>query len=445
MRKIVSMSLAAALMLSLAACAAPAAATTAAPAATQAAPAQTAAETKATEAAAPETKAPETQAAATQAPAAEAQKVKAGMVCIGNENMAYDRNFYMAADAAKEVLAGKGIDVEWIYTYDHPEGDPVAADCEELAEAGCKAIFLNSYGMEPAMLTVAADYPDTVFAALTNETSKSDDLPNTVNAFPSVYEGRYLAGIAAGMKLNQMIEEGSITEDKAVIGYVGAYTYSEVMSGYTAFFLGARSVCPSVTMMVEFIGSWGDPAIEAATAQDLIDRGCVLISQHSDATTPATTAQENGVFHVGYNIAMDDVAPEASIISPRIDWTNYFVYVIETVVNGGEVEQDYFQHGLKDGDVAISDLNTAIAAPGTQEAIDEARAKIESGELQVFDTSTFTVGGQTLSSSLIDMDADFQPDSTDAVFDGYYHESYFKSAPSFSEKIDGITLVNEAF
>ena len=228
MKKLFATVLAASMALSLAACGGSStASTTAAPAETKAEAAET------TAAAAAETEATtETEAAAeTEAPAAGGTDVKVGMVCIGNENMAYDRNFYMAADAAKEELAKKGINVEWIYTYDHPEGDPVAADCEELAESGCIAVFLNSYGMEPAMLTVAEDYPDTVFAALTNETSKSDNLENTVNAFPSIYEGRYLAGIAAGMKLNEMIEKGEITEDKAVIGYVGAYTYSEVLSG----------------------------------------------------------------------------------------------------------------------------------------------------------------------------------------------------------------------
>ena len=378
--------------------------------------------------------------------AADNETVKVGMVCIGNENMAYDRNFYMAADAATEALAAEGINVEWVYTYDHAEGDAVAADCEELAEAGCVAVFLNSYGMEPAMLTVAADYPEVIFASLTNETSKSDGLENTVNAFPSIYEGRYLAGIAAGMKLNQMIEEGTITADEAVMGYVGAYTYSEVLSGYTAFYLGAKSVCPSVTMLVEFIGSWGDPAIEAATAQDLIDRGAVLISQHSDATTPATTAQDNGVYSVGYNISMIDVAPESSLISSRIDWTNYFVYVIETIVNGGTVDQDYFQHGIADGSVVLTELNEAIAAPGTAEAIEAAAAAIAAGELEVFDTSTFTVNGEELTTSLVDMDADFAADEGyDAVFDGAYHESWFKSAPAFSERIDGITLVNEEY
>ena len=368
-----------------------------------------------------------------------------GMVCIGNEEMAYDRNFYHAADAAKEILAGKGINIEWKYTYDHPEGDPVAEDCIEFAEDGAIAVFLNSYGMENAMLSVAAYYPDTVFAAFTNEGSKSDDLDNTVNAFPSIYEGRYLAGVAAGMKLNEMIDNGEITEDEAVLGYVGAYTYAEVVSGYTAFYLGAKSVCDSATMLVEFIGSWGDPAMEATTAQDLIDRGAVVVSQHSDSTTPATTCQQNGVYHIGYNIAMDDVAPEASIVSSKIDWTNYFVYVIETLVNGGTVDQDYMGHGLKDGDVVLTAVNENIAAKGTDEAIETAANAIKDGSLHVFDTSKFTVDGQTVTEAMIDMDADFTPDNTNAISDGYYHESFYKSAPAFDLRIDGITLVNEAY
>ena len=371
---------------------------------------------------------------------------KVGMVCIGDENAAYDRNFYMAADAAKEQLAAKGINIEWTYTYNHPEGDPVATDCRDLGDAGCIAVFCNSYGMEPAMLTVAPEYPDTVFVGMTNENSWKDDLDNTVNAFPSVYEGRYLAGVAAGMKLQEMIDNGEIKADEAVIGYVGAYTFAEVISGYTAFFLGAQSVCPSATMKVEFIGSWGDPTMEANAAQDLIDKGAVLISQHSDSTTPATTAQKNGVYHVGYNLDMSDVAQDASIVSSRIDWTNYMVYVIETIVNGGKVDQDYKQHGYADGDVKLTDLNENVAAEGTADKLAEVEAALADGSLQVFDTSKFTVGGKELKSAFaLDTDGDFTPDKEEAVFDGAFHESYFQSAPYFAQRIDGITLLNEEY
>lgn len=373
---------------------------------------------------------------------AEKTTYKIGMVCIGDQNAAYDRNFMMAADAATEQLAAEGIDIEWIYKYNNPT--EVADDCADLADEGCIFVVCNSYGQEPQMLITAADYPNTVFVGCTNQGSQADDLPNTINAFPNIFEARYLAGVAAGCKLNEMIEKGEITADQAVMGYVGAYTYSEVISGYTAFFLGARSICPSATMKVQFIGSWGDTALEEAAAQDLIDRGAVLISQHSDNTSPATTAQKNGKYHVGYNIAMSDVAPDASIISSRIDWTNFFVSTIRTIVNGGAVDQDYLNHGLKDGDVCLTDLNTAIAAAGTQEAIDAAAEAIKSGELKVFDTSKFTVNGETLTSLMADTDGDFAGD-TEAVSDGFFHESYLLSAPQFSARIDGIELVNEAY
>ena len=377
---------------------------------------------------------------------AEGEVYNVGMICIGDENAAYDRNFYMAADAAKEQLAAKGINIAWTYTYNHPEGDPVATDCRDLGDAGCIAVFCNSYGMEPAMLTVAPEYPDTVFVGMTNENSWKDDLDNTVNAFPSVYEGRYLAGVAAGMKLQEMIDNGEIKADEAVIGYVGAYTFAEVISGYTAFFLGAQSVCPSATMKVEFIGSWGDPTMEANAAQDLIDKGAVLISQHSDSTTPATTAQKNGVYHVGYNLDMSDVAQDASIVSSRIDWTNYMVYVIETIVNDGKVDQDYKQHGYADGDVKLTALNENVAAEGTADKLAEVEAALADGSLQVFDTSKFTVGGKELKSAFaLDTDGDFTPDKEEAVFDGAFHESYFQSAPYFAQRIDGITLLNEEY
>jgi len=372
---------------------------------------------------------------------------KVGMICIGNDQAAYDRNFYMAADAAKEQLAKEGINIEWVYTYNHPEGQDVVVDCEELGDAGCKVVFCNSYGQEPDMLKVAADYPDTIFVGMTNEGSWKDNLDNTVNAFPSIYEGRYVAGVAAGLKLNELIENGTITKDQAVLGYVGAFTFAEVVSGYTAFYLGAKSVCPSATMKVTFIGSWGNATEEANAAEMLIKQeNCVVISQHSDSVTPATKAEELGAYHVGYNISMSDVAPNASIISSRIDWTNYMVYIIKAAINGTAYDQDYYRHGLKDGDVVLTSLNTKAAAANTQAKLDEVINAIKAGTTQVFDTDTFTVGGQKVTTCFaLDMNGDFQADTEEAVFDGAFHESYFQSAPYFALRIDGITLLNEAY
>jgi len=379
----------------------------------------------------------------------ETKTYKIGMVCIGDETFAYDQNFYKAADAATEQLAKEGINIEWIYTKKHAEGEPVKEDNETLAEEGCIVIFNNSYGQEPAMLQVAPNYPDITFVSCTNEGSMRDDLDNTINAFPDIFEARYLAGIAAGMKLNELIEKGEIKADEARLGYVGAYTFAEVISGYTAFFLGAQSVCPSATMYVNFIGDWGDYSKEKDAATLLIeDYNCKVISQHSDKVSPAVVAQEKGVYHVGYNISMsgDDVAPNASIISSRIDWTNFFVKVIRAAVKGEKQDQDYLGHGLKTGDVALTELNTKIAAPGTQEAIDKAAAAIKDGSLKIFDSSKFTVDGKPVESYLVDMTGDFVGDEGyEAIFDGYFHESYFKSAPAFGIQIDGITLTNVAF
>lgn len=380
---------------------------------------------------------------------AENKSIKVGLVCIGDENdQGYTYNFIRGTETATEVLAEKGIDVEWQIKFNLIEGDPVAVANEELVEDGCAIIFNNSYGQEPAMLTIAAEYPEVQFVAMTNEGSWKDDLDNTHNAFARIHEGRYIAGVVAGMKLQEMIDKGEIAPEQAIIGYVGAYSFAEVVSGYSAYFLGARSVCPSVTMKVQFVGSWSDATLEANAAQALIDQDCVLISQHSDNTTPATTAEKNGVFHTGYNADMMPAAPKASLISTRIDWTNYFVYAIESVANGESFDADYSK-GLAEGDIALTTLNEEICAEGTKEKMDEVMDAIIKGELEVFDTSTFTVNGEAVESFLaIDMTGDFVPDEGEAIWDGAFHESQcpeLMSAPYFNMPIDGITRLNEAY
>lgn len=372
--------------------------------------------------------------------------VKVGLICIGDENdQGYTYNFIRGKEAVTEKLAAKGINVEWVVKYNVGENSTCEDANIELAEAGCDLIINNSYGFEEYMLKVAPDYPDIEFVGCTNQASRVDDLPNTHNAFANIYEGRYLAGVAAGMKLQELIDSGEISADEAVIGYVGAYSFAEVISGFTSYYLGAKSVCPSVGMKVQFVGSWSNATEEGNAAAALCDLGCVMISQHSDNSTPATTAQTNGVYHTGYNNDMTGVAPDASIISTRIDWSVYFEYAIESVANGEEFDQDWC-HGMDEGAVVMTGLNDTIAAPGTAEKLTEVENAIRSGALNVFDTSTFTVGGAELTNSFaLDTDGDFAPDSEEAVFDGAYHESYFQSAPYFALQIDGIEWLNSAF
>jgi len=371
-----------------------------------------------------------------------AETLKVALLCIGDENdQGYSYNFIQGQKEATEKLKAMGIDVEWVLKYNINEDSSCRDANIEAAEEGCKIVFNNSYGFEPFMLEVAPDYPDVIFVSCTNCASYGDGLDNTYNTFARIYEGRYIAGIVAGMKLNELIDKGEIKPEEAIIGYVGAFPFAEVKSGYTSYFLGARSVCPSVTMKVRFVNSWSDATAESDAALALIDEGAVLISQHSDNTTPATAAQSKGKFHTGYNADMTGVAPAASLISTRIDWSVYFTEFISAYANGEKMEQDWCK-GFDDNAVVMTTLNEAIAAPGTKEAIEKAIKELQGGK-QVFDTSTFTVGGAKLDHAFaIDTDNDWVPDSDEAVFDGAFHESYFQSAPYFAIDIDGITLLN---
>lgn len=375
-----------------------------------------------------------------------AKTVKVGLICIGDENdQGYTYNFIRGKEAVTEALAAKGITVDWEVKYNVGEDSSCEEANIELAEAGCDLIINNSFGFEPYMLKVAPDYPEIEFISCTNQASAVDELENTHNAFANIYEGRYLAGVVAGMKMQEMIDNGEITADQAVIGYVGAYSFAEVISGFTAYYLGAKSVCPSVTMKVQFVGSWSDATLEGNAAQALCDAGCVMISQHSDNTTPATAAQNAGAFHTGYNNDMIAVAPEASLIGTRIDWSVYFEYAIEAVANGESFEQDWC-HGMDEGAVVMTPLNEEIAAAGTADKLAEVEEQLRSGALQVFDTSTFTVEGAELTTCMaLDTDGDFVADSEEAVFDGAFHESYFQSAPYFTVQIDGIEWLNSAY
>lgn len=371
------------------------------------------------------------------------EATKIGFVVIGDENdQGYTYNFMRGMNAAIDQLKAEGYNVELLVERNVLEDASCVDANMALAAEGCDIIFDNSYGFEQYMQQVADDYPEITFVSLTNCNSQIDGRDNTHNAFARIYEGRYIAGVAAGMKLQQLIDEGTITADQAKVGYVGAYSFAEVISGMTAYFLGVQSVCPSATMMVQFVGSWSDPTLEAEAAQALIDQGAVMISQHSDNTTPATTAQQNGVFHTGYNNDMTGVAPNASLLSCRIDWTKYFHDFIANYINGVENPSDY-TGTMADGEVVVTELNTSIAAPGTQEAMDAAEAALADGSLQVFDLSKFTIGGQTATNE--QMYDSFAAVQGNAVHDGAFHESETQSAPYFVGQIDGITWLNAAY
>ena len=367
--------------------------------------------------------------------------LKAGFIFLHDENSTYDLNFMNAAKEACEKLG-----VECVTKTNIPEGQECYEAACELADAGCDFIFADSFGHEDYVIEAAKEYPDIQFSHATGTKAHTENLDNYHNAFASIYDGRYLAGIAAGMKINEMIANGDITEDQAKMGYVGAYTYAEVISGYTSFFLGARSVCPSVTMEVTFTGSWYDETAEKEGANKLIQDGCVLISQHADSMGAPTACETAGVPDVSYNGSTESACPNTFIVSSRINWEPYFEYALNCVADGTAIDTDWCGT-LETGSVVLTDLGSA-AAEGTQEAIDAAKADLIAGKVHTFDTSTFTVGGETLTSyeADIDTDPDYTPDH-EVVLDGYFHESGegFRSAPYFNVQIDGITLLDQAF
>ena len=371
-------------------------------------------------------------------------KIKFGLICLHDENSTYDNNFILAIKDAQKALGLK--DDQILIKKNIPEDDSCYNAAAELVEQGCNIIFANSFGHESYILQAAAEFPDVQFCHATGYQAAGSGLANMHNYFTSIYESRYVSGVVAGLKLNEMIDNGDITADQAKMGYVGAFTYAEVISGYTSFYLGARSVCPSVTMEVTFTGSWYDETAEKEGANKLIEDGCVLISQHADSMGAPTACETAGVPNVSYNGSTASACPNTFLVSSKINWEPYFEYAINCVAAGNAIDTDWVG-SLDTGSVELTELGSSVAA-GTQEAIDAAKADLIAGKVHVFDITTFTVEGAELSSfeADVDTDPDYTPDH-EVVLDGYFHESdiQFRSAPYFNVQIDGITLLDTAF
>ena len=366
--------------------------------------------------------------------------IKVGFIFLHDENSTYDLNFLNAAKAACEEMG-----VEYVLRTNIPEGQECYDAAAELADDGCNIVFANSFGHEDYMIQAAKEFTDVQFCHATGTKAHTENLDNFHNAFASIYEGRYLAGVAAGMKLNEMIEAGEFAAEDAKIGYVGAFTYAEVISGYTSFFLGARSVCPTATMEVTFTGSWYDETAEKEGANKLIANDCKLISQHADSMGAPTACETAGIPNVSYNGSTVSACPNTFIVSSRIDWAPYFKYIITCVTNGEDIAADW-SGTIETGSVVLTAVNEPAAAEGTVQAIEDVKAELVAGTRKVFDTATFTVGGAALTSYMADVDTDpaYTPD-TEVIKDGYFSESEFRSAPYFDLQIDGINLLDTAF
>ena len=364
---------------------------------------------------------------------ASADTVKVGLICLHDENSTYDNNFITAT---QEACANMG--AELVIKTGVSEGEDCYEVACDLADDGCDIVFADSFGHEDYMIRAAKEYPDVQFLHATGYQAQIVNLDNFHDAFASIYEGRYLAGVAAGLKLQEMIANGELTDanydenGNVKVGYVGAYTYAEVISGYTSWFLGVRSVVPNTAMKVTFTGSWYDETAEKEGANTLIADGAALLSQHADSMGAPTACETAGIPDVTYNVPTGDACPNTYVIYSRINWAPYVEYAIQSVTDGTAIETDWVGTFATDS-VQVGSIGAAAAA-GTEEALEEVKAQLLSGEKHVFDCSTFTVDGRTLTS-----------EDDPLVVDGYYAESSAASAPSFQYQIDGISLLNTVF
>ena len=381
--------------------------------------------------------------AETQEPAADpAAEVKVGLICVHDENSGYDAAHI---EGLKTACTKLGIaDSQIIMKYNIPEDETCFDMSVELAEAGCSIVFSDSYGHQTYMQQAASEFEDVIFVACTGDMAANSGLSNLKNMFPYTYESRYVSGIVAGMKLKELMDAGKVSDP--YIGYVGAFPYAEVVCGYTAFLLGIQSIVPDAHMDVQYTNSWYDPVAEGEAANILMAKGCVIIGQHADSTGAPSAVQavkDSGkeVYSVGYNIDMLSVAPTAALTSAQNNWSVLYKATLEKLIACEEIPTD-FATGAKDGAVMISALGESCAE-GTQEAVDAAWAGIKDGSLKVFDTSTFTVGGETVTTAFgLDTDGDWVNDTGEAIVDGAFQESVLRSAPYFALRIDGITELN---
>ena len=357
-------------------------------------------------------------------------KPKFGFIFLADEQSTYDKNFY---DSAKEVCEELG--VEAVFKFNISKGEESYNAAKELAENGCKGVFSNSFDHEDYIIQAAKEFPNVQFSQATGTKAHTVKLSNFHNTFASIYEGRYVTGIAAGMKLKEMVDNGKIKEDEALVGYIGSYSYNaEVISGFTAFYLGVKSVCDYAKMIVRYTFSWNDEEKEAEAAETLIDKDkCKIISQDVDSQGAPKVCEEKEIPNVFYNNENKDLT-KSYLASSKINWNIYFKYFINSVLKGEKMDYDWVGH-LSD-DAVIVYKASSLAAPNTQSKMDEAINNLKNGKLQVFNTSKFTVKGKTINSWKVDIDND---DLIEAISDGYFHESEYRSAPYFNLIIDGIT------
>jgi len=379
-----------------------------------------------------------------------AKGVKVGLICLHGAYSTYDNNFIIAMKAAQKKLG-----FELAVFEDVEEGPGCYDKAKALAQQGFNIVFADSFGHESHMIKAAKEFPNVMFCHATGTNGENENLNNFGDAFASIYEGRYLAGVAGGLRMKADIEAGKYTAAEAKVGYVGAFTYAEVISGFTSFFLGVRSVVPEATMSVKYTGYWYEEKLEKDVANELMDDGCKLISQHADSHGAPQACEARGIPNVSYNGSTLSDGPNTYLISSRINWAPYYEKVIMDYVDAKANEKqpsvpNNFTGTLKDGSVEIDSCSKNCPA-GAQKEIDKVKKELIDGTRHVFDINNFKINGEApTEANMRPADAEgttWFGLAADAKFleGGYYHESELRSAPSFDKIIDGITEKNQLF
>lgn len=368
-----------------------------------------------------------------------AKDLKVGLILLHPAaSSTYDKNFREAFEAAQKKLGFQAVIKENI-----EEGDPCQVAAEEMAEQGCDIVFADSFGHEDYMIEAAKNYPNTMFCHATGVRAATAGVANFYNAFASIYEGRFLAGVVAGLKLQELYGEGenkAVSDENAKVGYVGAYPYAEVVSGYTSWFLGVRSVVENATMEVAYTNEWYHESKERTAAELLLGRGAKLLSQHADSYGAPNACEAANVPNVSYNGSTLEQCPKTFLVSSKINWQPYYEHVIDCRLKNKQLEKDYVGT-FATGSVQLTDFSKNCAQ-GTAEKVNAIKAELEAGTRHVFDTSKFTVGGKAPTEENCAPNSEFTwdvPEGIKLIEDGYYHESVYRSAPSFDVRIDGIT------
>lgn len=368
--------------------------------------------------------------------------LKIGLILSGDDTDVYSKLHYDGLTSAVDKI---GLKKDKLIVKSKVSEEQCYETAIALVDDGCTLIFAAGDKFEDYIVQAATEKTDVQFCYADGKQSNTNGLKNYHNYGISTFESRYLTGVIAGMKLNEMIKNGEIVDSQAKIGYVGSVAGSQSRSDYTAFFLGVKSVCNGVTMEVQYSGLSNSANLERIAANALMANGCIMIAQQGYLNGAAETCEKNGKYFIGCDSSATDKAPKFSVTSTQIDLTPCYSYAIETYIKDGHLPTSWC-NGIKDDAVSFAEINTAAfsseeSAKAAEEKAEQVKSSIKEGKLHIFNTSKWTIDNKKVTSTGT---SDFQMlyNGTEYIKDGYFAEGEIVSYPQFDFVIDGIKELN---